>query len=263
MRPFHIDKYYGKHHRKYCRAYYCRVGKPVECLSIYKNVYSACHHRAEHSHIAELAERYRETPVAVSMVRHRHQYYENGHKRHAHHVVIYVLPLIFVCQPGGERCAQLSQNHEEQIYYWHALALLRVQTVPSFFVGRLVAGRYVLRGLHSETVAYECEQIHHHEHHAQKTHHEAAQGQHEYAVGHGAYVAENIHHGESDDAHYLLPAYAHQLIEERREGRHAYRCDETDELYVFRLYAQSAHHLAAVGSVNTANGENWYEQKYQ
>ena len=197
------------------------------------------------------------------MVRHRYKHHKYCHERHAHHVVVDVLPLVFVCQPCRERRAELSQNHEEQVYNGHALALLRVQAVPSLLVVRLVARRYVTRGLHAEGVAYERKQIDHHQHHAQKTHHKAAQSQHEYAVGYGAHIAEKIHKREPHYAHHLLAAYAHQLIKEGREGRHAYRRDETDKLYVFRLYAQSARHLAAVGGIYAAHRKDRYEQKYQ
>ena len=132
------------------------------------------------------------------------------------------MPPVSVCKPCRERRAQLTENHEEQIDYRHAFAFLGVQTIPSFLIGRLVARRYVLCRFHAEGIPYEREQVDHHKSHAQKTHHKAAQGNDEYAVGDGTHVAQNVHYGESYDACHLLATYAHHLIEERCECRHAY-----------------------------------------
>ena len=76
-------------------------------------------------------------------------------------------------------------------------------------------------------------------------------------------MAEKIHQGEPYDTHHLFAAYAHQLVEEGREGRHAHGGDEPHELYVFRLYAQSACHFAAVGCINATYGEDGDKQQYQ
>ena len=174
MRPLHVEEHEGKDYRKYRGAYDGGVGEPVERFAIHENVDAAGHHGAENGHIAKLAERNGETPVVVGVVRHGDEDDEYSYERHTHHVVVHVLPLVFISQPCRERCAQLSQNHEEQIYYRHALALLRVESVPSLFIDRFVARCDVLRSFHAESVAYEREQIDHHEYHAQEPHDEAA-----------------------------------------------------------------------------------------
>ena len=85
----------------------------------------------------------------------------------------------------------------------------------------------------TEGVFDEREEIAHHQHIAQEAHDEAAQRKDEDAVGLGTDIAEHIHDGEADDAHHLLAAEAHEIVEEGRERRHAYRRDEAYKLYVF------------------------------
>ena len=220
---------------------------PVEHFAVDHDVDERAHHAAEHHHIAELGKVDGELLARIAMPRHGDEQDGNGEEHCAHHVVVDILPLVFISQPGGEACANLPENHEEQIYCGHARAFFLVEAVPTGFVGGVVAGRDVSRGFHAKSIFDEREQVAHHQHVAQEAHHKAAQCQNEQAVGFGADVAEHIHHREANNKHHFFASDAHQLIEERRKSRHAHRGDKPDVLYVFCLNAQPAGHLAAVG----------------
>lgn len=236
---------------------------PVEHLAIDQHIDHRRAHGTEDDHAAELAEVDGEAAAGIAVVGHGDEDDEDGNQRGGHHVVIDVLPFVLVGQPGGERGTYLSQYHEEQVDGGHADALLAVQSVPSFGIAGLIAGRDVAGGLHAEGILDEGKEVHHHQHHAQEAHDEAAQGQEEDAVGLGAHVAQGVHHGKPAEAHHLLAADAHQFIEEGREGCHADGGEEADKLDVLRLDAQSAHHLPAVGGIDTAYGEDGDEEQHQ
>ena len=242
---------------------YGRVVVPVEYLAIYHNIYERAAHQREHHHVAEFGERQRNVSRGVGVVGHGEQDDEYGHEHGAHHGVVYHLPLVVVGEPCRKPCAELSEQHEEEVYGWHARRLLLVQLVPSLLAVWLVARSEVARGLDAEAVLDEGEEVAHEQNLPYKAHYEAAQSQQEQAVGVGADVAEHCQQREACHAHELLAAHAHQGVEEWREGRHAHRRDKAYEGDVFRQDAKPSHHLAAVGRVSAANGHDRYEKCHQ
>ena len=95
---------------------------------------------------------------------------------------------------------------------------------------------------------------------ANKAHQQTAQSEDEQRIGLGADKTEQKENGESHDTHHLLSPDAHQFVEERRESRHSYRRAEARKGDVFRLDAQSAHHLSAVGGIDTTHRNHRHEE---
>ena len=148
------------------------------------------------------------------MVGHGDKHHQYGKQQRPHHEIIDVLPFIFVCQPSGQRSAQLSENHKKQVNSRHADAFLSVQLVPSFCIHRVISRRDVAGGLHPERILDQRKQVDHHQHHPQKSHYHTTDSQHINAVGLGAYVAQQVKQRKTYDAHHLFPTEAHQLVEE-------------------------------------------------
>ena len=93
-----------------------------------------------------------------------------------------------------------------------------------------------------------------------KTHQQTAQSEYKQRVGLGTHETEDKENGEAHDTHHLLSTDAHQIIEERRESRHSYRGAEARKGDVFRLDAEPAHHLAAVGRIDTTHRNHRHEE---
>lgn len=93
-----------------------------------------------------------------------------------------------------------------------------------------------------------------------KTHQQTAQSEYEQRVGLGTHETEDKENGEAHDTHHLLSTDAHQFIEERRESRHSYRGAEARKGDVFRLDAEPAYHLAAVGRIDATHRNHRHEE---
>ena len=183
----------------------------------------------------------------IAVERHGYEQYHYCHKHGAHHIVVNILPLIFVSEPCGEAGTYLAKYHKEEVDGGHTRGFLHIEFIPTFLFGRIVAGGDVDGGFHAKSIFDERKQVAHHQHISHKAHHQAAQCQQEEAVGLGAHITQHVHYRESHYTHHLLTAYAHQLVEEGRESRHSHRGDKPHKLYVFRLYAQPACHLSTIG----------------
>ena len=169
----------------------------------------------------------------VGVVGHAHQCDEQSHEYGSEHGVVYHLPVIVVGKPCRNPCAYLSEQHEEEVDDRLARLLLGVESVPSCFVLRLVTRRNVACSLNAKSVLDKCEEVAHEKRLSDKSHDEAVESQDKQTVGVGTYIALHSQNGESNETHHLLAAHTHQRVEERRERRHTYRCDEADEGYVF------------------------------
>ena len=75
----------------------------------YTMTYVKTHQRnAEQGSIAKLTEINGETLVLEAMVWHGYENNQDTYQQHPHHIVIHILPFIFISQPGSQRCSQLS-----------------------------------------------------------------------------------------------------------------------------------------------------------
>ena len=263
MPTLHVNKQYGKHHSHSGSPADGRRIVPVEYLSINQHIDHSRAHDAEHHDTAELAEADRKTSAAIIMVRHRNEYNQNGKQQRAHHEIIHVLPFVFVSQPCGKRRTNLSQYHEKQVNGRHADPLLTVELIPSVTIYGLIARRNVAGSFHLERILNERKQVDHHQHHAQKAHDHTAYCQQINAVGLGTHVAQQVQQRETHDTHHLFATDTNQLVEERRKGRHSYGSKETDKLNMFRLNAQPAQHLSAVGRIDSACRKDRDKQQQQ
>ena len=156
------------------------------------------------------------------MIGHGEEDNQNSGQHGGHHDVVNHLPFILVGKPGREPRAELSEYHEEEVDGGHARRLFLVELVPSRLVQGLVARSHVDRSLNAEGILNQGEKIAHEQYLADETHHQTAKRQQEQTVGAGTDKAEQGQNGEAADAHQLFPAYAHQIVKERREGGHAY-----------------------------------------
>ena len=233
---------------------------PIVNLAVDRDIDERAAHEAEHHHVAELGERQRTVLCGVGVVRHAQKGDEQGHEYGAEHGIIDHLPVVVVSEPCRYPCAYLSEEHEEEIDDRLARLLLRVESVPSCLVDRLVAGRDVACGLYAEAILDEREEVAHEQGLPDEAHDQAVESEDEQAVGVGTDVALHSQQGEAYEAHHLLAAHADQGIEERRERRHAYGRDEAQERDMFRLDAKPAHHLATVDGVGAAHRHDRYEK---
>ena len=259
----HVDKQASHGHCPDCRPSDGGVVVPVEHFAVGQYVDEAHQRDAEDGRVAELPEVDGKTAGGILVVGHRDERNQDAKQQQTHHEVIDVSPFVPAGEPCGEPGAQLSQHHEEEVDGRLCGAPFDVQLVPSFAGGRLVAGGNLVGGFHVSGVFDEGEQVDHHQHHAQESHEQAAQCQQEDAVRLGADVAEDVHQRESGDAHHLLPADAHQPVEEGAEGRHADGGGEVGELDMFGLDAQPANHFRAAGGVGAAYRKDGQEEHEQ
>lgn len=79
------------------------------------------------------------------------------------------------------------------------------------------------------------------------------------AVCLGTDIAEDVHQGESCQAHHFLPAYDYQPIQKRAECCHANGSGEVGKLDMLGNDAEFAHHFGACHRVGTAYSQ--YRQK--
>ena len=236
---------------------------PVEHLAVDHDEDERAAHQREHHHIAELRERQRHVFRGIGVVGHGEEDDEHRHNHRGHHGIVHILPLIVVGKPGGEPGTYLPEYHEEEVDGGHARGLLRIEFVPSLSRGRLVARGHVDGGLDTEGILDEGEEVAHEQGLPHESHHQTAQGEQEEAGGVGADEAQHREDGESGEAHEFLAADAHQRVEKGRESRHSHRGDKAHEGDMFRLDAEAAHHLTAVGGIDTAHGHDGDEEQHQ
>ena len=125
----------------------------------------------------------------VGVVRHAQKGDEQGHEYGAEHGIIDHLPVVVVGEPCRYPCAYLSEEHEEEIDDRLARLLLRVESVPSCLVDRLVAGRDIACGLYAEAILDEREEVAHEQGLSDEAHDQAVESENEQAVGVGTDVA--------------------------------------------------------------------------
>ena len=117
--------------------------------------------------------------------------------------------------------------------------------------------------LNVETVGDEREEVAHQQSLTHESHNERAQGKDIHTVGAGTDKAQHYQYAESPHQHYLLAAYAHEVVEERRESRHSHRRGKAHEGNMFRNDAQATNHLTAVGGIDSTDGHYRYEKEDQ
>ena len=239
------------------------VVPPVEHLAVDHDVGEAQQGDAEQGGVAELTEVDGEPLVLESVVGHGDKYHQDAYQQHAHHVVVDVLPLVFIGQPRGERGAELSQDHEEEVDAGLGYGALYVEAVPGFFGVGLQAGLDLEVGFYVSGVEDEGKQVDHHQHHAQKAHQDAAQGQQEHVVGLGADVTQQVHQRESGQTHHLFTADHYQPVEEGAEGGHPDGGSEVGEGDVFGDDAQPAHLFGAIDGIDAAHRQDGDEEEHQ
>ena len=174
--------------------------------------------------------------------------------------MIDILPFVSISEPCCEPRAELSDYHEEEIDDRLRNHLLLIRCIPSLFGGRFESWSEVSRCLNAESILDKHKEMCHQKRLSDEAHQQTAQSENEERVCLGTDITEHKEHGESHHTHHLLPSDAHEFIEEWRESRHSYRCAETCESDVFRLYAESAHHLAAIGGIDATHRDHRHEE---
>ena len=162
---------------------------PIVNLAVDRDIDERAAHEAEHHHVAELGERQRTVFCGVGVVRHAQKGDEQGHEYGTEHGIIDHLPVVVVGEPCRYPCAYLSEEHEEEIDDRLARLLLRVESVPSCLVDRLVAWRDVACGLYAEAILDEREEVAHEQGLPDEAHDQAVESEDEQAVGVGTDVA--------------------------------------------------------------------------
>ena len=163
------------------------------------------------------------------------------------------MPLVGIRQPCGEPSAQLPDNHKKAVNHRLRHGFFGVHSIPTLIGGGFVAGSDILGGFYAESISDEHKQVRHHERLPHKAHEQTAQPEHKERIGLGTNVAQHKEDGKAHEQHHLFAADAHQLIEERRKSRHAYRGAKAGKHDVFRLDAQPAYHFAAIGGIHAAH----------
>ena len=135
--------------------------KPVVHLTIDHDIAERAAHKAEHHNIAELGEGEWRVLGLVGVVGHTQQSDEYSHEYCAKHGVVDHLPMVVVGKPCRNPCANLSEQHKEEIDDRLACLILRVESVPSCLVHRFVARRNIARCLDAEAILDECEEVAH------------------------------------------------------------------------------------------------------
>ena len=232
-RLLEIDKEQGRHHANHRGPADGGVVVTVVDLAIYHNIYKGTAHEAEHHHIAELGKRQGRPLGGIRVVGHAHQSDEQRHEDGAQHGIIDHLPMVIVGKPRRKPRTYLSEQHEEKVDDGLARFLLGIERIPTCLIARLVAWRHIARGLDTKPILDEGEEVAHEQRLSHKSHDKAVESQNEQAVGVGTDVALHRQNREAHEAHHLLASHADQLVEERRERRHAYRRDKADEGDVF------------------------------
>ena len=80
----------------------------VHPFAIHHDICKTHQRNAEQGSIAKLTEINGETLVLEAMVWHGYENNQDTYQQHPHHIVIHILPFIFISQPGSQRCSQLS-----------------------------------------------------------------------------------------------------------------------------------------------------------
>ena len=75
---------------------------------VYANEILKIEGQDEQGSIAKLTEINGDTLVLEAMVWHGYENNQDTYQQHPHHIVINLLPFIFISQPGSQRCSQLS-----------------------------------------------------------------------------------------------------------------------------------------------------------
>ena len=194
------------------------------------------------------------------MIRHGEEDDDNARQHECHHEMIHILPFISVCQPCCKPGTELTDDHEEKIDDRLRHHLFAVNSIPGLFRSRFASRSDIFGCLYAESIFDEHEEMRHQESLAHKTHQQTAQSENKQRVGLSTDKTEYKENGEPHDAHHLLSSDAHQFIEEWRESRHSYGGAETGKSDVFRLNAQSAHHLAAISRIDTAHRYHRHEE---